>query len=130
MMNQEIKQEWVTALRSGDYKQGQTRLRRRADDDMYPNGYCCLGVLCELAVQHEVIPAAELSETRDYYVYDKDGPDAGNGAYLPVRVREWAELGLSAPMVLLPGTSKADLADLNDSGFTFSQIADVIENFA
>ena len=40
-MNQEIKEKWLEALRSGKYKQGFTRLKQN-------NRYCCLGVLCSL----------------------------------------------------------------------------------
>jgi hypothetical protein len=43
-MDQDIKDRWVAALRSGEYAQGHTRLR--TDDDI-PK-YCCLGVLCRI----------------------------------------------------------------------------------
>jgi hypothetical protein len=42
-MEQELKDKWIAALRSGKYKQGKYQLR---DSD---NCYCCLGVLCEVA---------------------------------------------------------------------------------
>jgi hypothetical protein len=127
-MNQEIKNEWVTALRSGDYKQGQSLLRRTEDDDVYPDGYCCLGVLCELAVQHAVIPPAQLDESDSYYVYG-EAKDR-KGAYLPRKVRDWADTDSTSPVVTLPSGGRANLPSLNDSGFTFDQIADVIEQFA
>lgn len=41
-MNPELKTKWLTALRSGDYKQGKERLKN-VDGTM-----CCLGVLCDL----------------------------------------------------------------------------------
>lgn len=47
-MNPEVKSKWVAALRSGQYKQGQGRLRSPQD------GFCCLGVLCDLAVKEKV----------------------------------------------------------------------------
>jgi hypothetical protein len=37
-----ILDKWLTALESGDYKQGHGRLRT-------DQGFCCLGVLCEVA---------------------------------------------------------------------------------
>jgi hypothetical protein len=40
-MDQQIKSEWVAALRSGEYKQG-VQLLRQGDY------FCCLGVLCDL----------------------------------------------------------------------------------
>ena len=43
-MDQAIKAEWVKALRSGKYKQGNGRLR---DGDTF----CCLGVLCDIGTK-------------------------------------------------------------------------------
>ena len=40
-MRRELRDKWVKALRSGEYKQGRLRLR-----DIKTNSYCCLGVLC------------------------------------------------------------------------------------
>ena len=37
--------KWVKALNSGEFKQGQMRLY-----DPEKNSYCCLGVLCDLAL--------------------------------------------------------------------------------
>lgn len=42
-MDQELKTKWIAALRSGDYKQGVSKLCSSS------NQYCCLGVLCEVA---------------------------------------------------------------------------------
>lgn len=41
-MNPELKQQWVKALRSGEYKQGIGVLRSMDDH------FCCLGVLCDV----------------------------------------------------------------------------------
>ncbi len=38
-----VKQEWVDALRSGNYQQRSGSLY-----DSYYDAYCCLGVLCEI----------------------------------------------------------------------------------
>jgi hypothetical protein len=40
-MDMEVKQKWVTALRSGEYVQGDGYLHNKKKDT-----YCCLGVLC------------------------------------------------------------------------------------
>lgn len=42
-MDAELKTKWVEALRSGEYTQASGKLR-----DDATNGYCCLGVLCDL----------------------------------------------------------------------------------
>lgn len=39
-------QKWVKALRSGKYKQTKSELKDN-------NGYCCLGVLCEISGKSE-----------------------------------------------------------------------------
>ena len=48
-MNKEVKQQWVAALRSGEYKQGKNALRRQYEGE--DAEFCCLGVLCDLAVK-------------------------------------------------------------------------------
>lgn len=40
-MDREWRDEWVRALRSGEFKQGRGQLR-------HAGRYCCLGVLCQL----------------------------------------------------------------------------------
>jgi hypothetical protein len=46
-MNKERKARWVEALRSGRYKQATGALKKE-------DGYCCLGVACDLAAQDGV----------------------------------------------------------------------------
>lgn len=41
--------KWLAALRSGKYKQMQEKLRGQTDSGAV--GFCCLGVLCDLAVK-------------------------------------------------------------------------------
>jgi hypothetical protein len=41
-MNKQLKADWIAALRSGEYKQGQNKM----EDDGY---LCCLAVLCRVA---------------------------------------------------------------------------------
>lgn len=45
MIDPEFKAKWVKALRSGRYKQGTGKLRKRKDGKLQ---YCCLGVACNL----------------------------------------------------------------------------------
>ena len=56
---QEIKDKWLTALRSGEYKQGRAQLYNDLS-----NSYCCLGVLgvvCETPI--EKLGGGSLSES-------------------------------------------------------------------
>jgi hypothetical protein len=135
-MNPEKKTAWLEALRSGDYAQGRNRLAVRpwsADGNTAPK-YCCLGVLCDLAVKDGV---GEWEDLRGAFEYR--GPD-GKGAeyYLPLSVVRWAGL----PEDDNPNTSERDssnpkctdddgesthLGSLNDNGLSFEEIANIIE---
>jgi hypothetical protein len=44
-VNKEIVSKWITALRSGEYRQGVNRLCTIVNNQ---KSYCCLGVLCEV----------------------------------------------------------------------------------
>ena len=43
-MDRALRDRWVAALRSGDYKQGRVYLHNSEGDT-----WCCLGVLCDVA---------------------------------------------------------------------------------
>jgi hypothetical protein len=117
-MKTEIKQQWVTALRSGEYTQASSNLRTE-------DGYCCLGVLCDLyskdtgtewLVNHTADP-----KPIPFYHFITES------SFLPIAVSRWAGLEKSSPEVVeWDGT--AELAQLNDTGFTFTQIAQLIED--
>lgn len=100
-MNPEAKRVWVNELRSGRYRQTRQALR-------YDDGFCCLGVLCDLS------GAAEWGTQTSY------GADYGGSYdYLPDSVGKWAGLG---------GDTARHLAELNDEQeMTFAKIANWIE---
>ncbi len=98
-MKRKLAQKWVAALRSGKYNQTTGRLK----DEI---GYCCLGVLCEI------------SEAR------ADGP----GKY----IENYTEVGLKSMTGKLdpyyePNMDTLSLSKLNDEGYTFNEIADIIQ---
>ena len=110
-MNPEIKKQWVEALRSGEYKQTQQKLR----DD---NGFCCLGVLCDL---HAKAGLGHWDENSWYYkCKDSEFMEAKN--YLPNPVIQWAVVDSENPSI-----NSARLANLNDDHKSFAEIADLIE---
>lgn len=127
-MKADIKQRWIEALRSGKYKQGRSALRYPGPEG---DEFCCLGVLCELAVEDGITARGEDSG----YADDMSLFGYGNG--LPSRaVQEWAGLDDSSPDVIvregdaprIEHQHGSDLAQLNDDeGLTFEQIANVIE---
>lgn len=103
-MNEEIKTKWIAALRSGKYKQGEGCLRNG-------NSFCCLGVLCDI----------KNPNGWENNSFNDGGEEAVK--VLPEAVRNWAGL---------PATNGSNLngiclAELNDEGYSFEHIANVIE---
>ena len=100
---------WLQALRSGLYAQGMQHLNS-------PDGFCCLGVACEIfkdALDLEV----KILPTQTFY--------QGSSGTAPVRVIE--HLGLYGDVGDAdPSTGGHELAHLNDEGVSFTEIADLI----
>lgn len=125
MNTQDVIRLWAARLRSGKYAQGHGRLR---DGN---NRYCCLGVLCELAVEHEIIPPGRPNE-HGSWVYGPDGEGSVN--VLPAAVADWAGTDGGGsfsgdPIYSLPGYAAHQLWQLNDTlRWDFTKIADFIEN--
>lgn len=123
-MNQDIKQRWLSALRSGAYTQAKGAL---ATED----GFCCLGVLCEIAVEDGVVVKSE-----GLYYSPTDSSDQSD-TELPLAVQNWAGFNYlpqsahSNPYVIVDlnaDTEERHLSELNDDyGYDFSRLADVIE---
>lgn len=114
-MNQEVKEIWVKALRSGKYIQGKERLRNVTDN------YCCLGVLCDLHREMTDSSIWTRSLSGDF-LYGNDG--AKSSTVLPGIVMNWAGLNDENPEITIMGTT---LAHMNDDGVSFEEIADIIE---
>jgi hypothetical protein len=111
-MNPEIKARWLAALRSGLYPQTRVTLR---DVD----GYCCLGVLCNLHA-HATGESWHIDGKDDYsYLLES--------TVLPPVVVEWAGLPDSNPAIILPSGRATCLAQANDGLYTFAHIADLID---
>ena len=109
-MNPQIKQKWVSALRSGDYQQTQQVLHNK-------NGFCCLGVLCDLYIKENQLEW-ELTNNGNYYNFQDEN------VYLPHSVVEWSGIGDDNPTI---NDGESRLAGLNDNGTTFNEIANLIE---
>lgn len=121
-MKEDIKERWVTALRSGEYDQGQKRLQINGQ-------FCCLGVLCDLAVKEGVIPPP----TFESYNGIRVARYAEELSVLPDEVSLWAGLtykgvnGGEEHPDNNPRAGVSNLATYNDSGRPFTEIADLIE---
>ena len=134
-MNPKVKKLWVDALRSGEYKQTQAHLKNK-------QGYCCLGVLCDIAVKNEVVKESTIDDDPGY-ISSRNGIEYVENATLPVEVVEWAAVASSNPEVNYDsrrpscgdedcedcvGQNEYDLSELNDSlNLSFAEIADLIE---
>lgn len=105
-MDKQWKEDWVEALRSGEYVQGRNALDRRERQ-------CCLGVLCDIAD----LPWSRHFRGRVYY--DIDPVLGGSTGGLPHNFRE--RVGISIPQ-------EEQLIALNDQAkASFEEIADWIE---
>lgn len=103
-MNPDIKAKWIPALRSGDYPQTQFGLRDST-------GFCCFGVLCDIVDPNGWEVSSKTGTKR--YSHNLES------AYPSREVFHKAGLP----------SGYAKLANMNDSGSSFSDIADYIEEY-
>ncbi len=122
-MDPVVRPQWCAALRSGDYQQAKHELRQTVAGVVI--GHCCLGVLTDLwlkAGHEEMIYDSADPAAPPVSVWDK------GGGVLSSPVAEWA--GLTAPDPRLRPNRGGRATGLNDSGFTFAEIADLIDGGA
>jgi hypothetical protein len=127
-LDKKVKKAWVADLRDKSHKQGDGVLRNQWDE------FCCLGRLCEVAkgLGYEVVAVEPEDDGEGYYHYSyKHSTDY---EVLPGALAE--DLGIKEnPSVTVPHEwveedgfpEEWSLADINDSGKTFAEIADLIE---
>ncbi len=132
-MKAEVKEKWLKALRSGEYKQAKYGLKSKFEDGSV--GYCCLGVLCDIIAKederfkwddepYKTITPQEHEIKDKASIYGMNHSDTG---VLPDAIAEVAELGEIAPTIY-QNDAKLGLAYLNDHlCYSFDQIADAIE---
>lgn len=113
-MNEDIRKQWVEALRSGKYPQGRDYLVTVENE---VENFCCLGVLCDLASDAGVIEKlpAYFRTLGKVVPYGNQEQVFG----LPEVVMEWA--GISEQ-----GEEIHRLISMNDTGVSFDKIANVI----
>jgi hypothetical protein len=140
-MRQDIAERWVAELLSGKYEQCRRVLRTSKEQ------FCCLGVLCEIAVQDNVIaPPPVLLPGELWYTYaggctgvlpspvQEWSGFAGSAEYTPLTTQNLMECGLltDAEIRLLRPMYQDEafsLAELNDLGISFASIAALIQRF-
>ena len=126
-MNPDIKVKWLEALRSGRFQQARHYLKITSPGQ--PAGYCCLGVLAEiLGVPSTIHPEPPHSMWPHNIIAFGVNKDT---AVLPIEAR--AAAGVTGGDWCLPypvyyhGHNLDSLAELNDNGMPFNEIADIIE---
>jgi len=138
-MNLEIKEKWLKALRSGEYKQGNAFLNSNGK-------FCCLGVLTDIYIKENpdkakwssgidagtqrVSSVAELT-------FETERCNQSVAVLLP-DISEWAGIDMWRTCLVLVETDthgSVSLSSLNDGNIammsaplTFEQIADIIES--
>ncbi len=126
-MNPEIKDLWLEGLRSGKYPQGRGMLVNTTRTG--GSEFCCLGVLCDIAVQHGIIRAndGDVYGRRRFTTRGAYPEDNGfEYQVLPIEVKEWAGLDSQNPIIESDEGMTATTA--NDArGYDFRMIADLIE---
>lgn len=119
-MNPEIKKAWIAALRGDEYRRGEGGLCKTSDEGR-GDSFCCLGVLCDLAVKAGLGEWCDEGLFRAWKSEDWGSSEAG---ILPKPVADWAGLDEPNPVV-----GSASLAQWNDSRHApFSLIAELVES--
>lgn len=125
-MNTDRIRLFVDALRGDEYVQHTGCLGRVHDDGTETN--CASGVMCRVVLAHGLHISREVDRHR---WGNKSFQVAYDGSLIApsYRVMNWFGLaGLYLPFTDRNG-SAVGIISLNDTGFTFDQIADLVEHF-
>ena len=129
-MNPDVKEKWLTALRSGEYQQTTGVLNRGN------KSFCCLGVLTDLHMKEQggewlVRPHdKQIDLPIEECALGVRTTNTVNGVQhtvLPPQVMEWAGLESDVPNVVMDDGGTRGLASLNDDGASFAELAELIE---
>lgn len=110
-MDAAIKEKWVKALRSGDYRQGSGALRRQKGNDGL---FCCLGVLCDISGRGRWREPNSDEGAEFHYVEETFAVSTCLNVY------QQLDFGISRE-------HHRDLYTMNDGGKSFPEIATWIE---
>lgn len=108
-MKTELKKKWVEKLRSGEYKQTTQFLKTS-------NGYCCLGVLCDILGSKWEIGDFVYHENPETVYINEDGHDSFPSKEICEMINNDED-----------EVNVDELIQMNDSGKSFAEIADWIE---
>lgn len=112
-----FRQRWVKALRSGKYRQAKGVLRS-PDNDV---SYCCLGVACDLIDPNKWTKHAKEGDgALRAFAWGRRGRDSDYDDFSLPGHKAREVIGMDDEAI-------AALAELNDEGYSFTDIADAIE---
>jgi hypothetical protein len=141
----DVRRAWTKALRSDRFRQGRGRLARSyvpitdvntvdltstsdATLDVPTAEFCCLGVLCVLALEAGVDVRTELRRSLTDRHLTLTQLFDGRDSYLPTSVTTWSGLRAPNPVIrVTAATTYTTLSMLNDRGTPFVDVADAIE---
>lgn len=127
-------QNWVKELRSGKWNQGMKKLCviKKVDNNTFNCEYCCLGIACEIYYDNlsSIVPFTNVDLCKRY---------SDDENYLPTEVVEYLELRTKCGgfvddnnedcLITIDGKIFFSLAEINDAGYSFDKIADIIEEY-
>lgn len=123
----EVYKEWIEALRSNKYNQTRHALKVKTSNTEC--SYCCLGILCEIERERfelkEYEPKPIEQDPDDYSTYEQNYYYDETDYVVPIKARKllgWKESNQTGETSL-----GINLADMNDRGDSFSDIANTIE---
>jgi hypothetical protein len=143
-VNEENLETWLREMETTDKPQVDGFLCRATDDDKDVLGYCCLGLGAELVPGINIIT---VGENEDGYCGSKFFGETAEDALAPVEFIDWLgidrsdaedkssyDIALDFPdeMHTIDGNEaryNLTAAGMNDAGFTFPQIAQMIRYF-
>ncbi len=122
--------ELIAALRSGNFTQGLGALYHMETDS-----YCCLGVACQLLTDKDQVVKVVFPnrETVMFRAVNDEDPHSGSFSFLPRDVKFPESVGIIDTLGTFKqfpddrGGCLTSLVGLNDDGFTFNQIADLLQ---
>lgn len=127
-MKPQVKQLWIRALESGQYKQGKSTLLN-INPQNGEECFCVLGVLTDL--YRKVMDTGTWNKRES--LLDGETPFMVGGSSmdfisLPTVVQDWAGIWQVNPEVVIDGKSTS-ISKLNDDGVTFPELAKIIATY-
>ena len=131
-MNVKIKNLWVEALKSENYKQAFNKLKVKDPEDNVVK-FCPLGVLCDICIDESNLrcgwkPRYQWDNETFFAFYVNNGYSTYDEfGFLPPDVKAWAELDSVVPKLKYKEEEKS-INELNDiEKLSFEEIANLIE---